>query len=238
MAVTLHADGFYYGYFDYLTEEQMQVNAKYITAYFRAKGWSDNAIAGMLGNFQPESRMNPALWEGRTDHRANGTKNKGFSLAQWTPWAKYTTWCEAKGLPEYHMDSACYRVWCEFEDLAQIKGYGDGQYYSTDAFPVSRSEFIHSDKDPGYLAKVFVRNYERPASVLYDEENETMEEHLAAQAATYEERAKNAVKWYEFITGTDIPDIPDNPDDPTPTPGKSSDFLHLLLYKRRGYRVV
>lgn len=42
-----------------LNEEQMKINATYIYNYLIAKGWSINAICGMLGNMQSESSINP-----------------------------------------------------------------------------------------------------------------------------------------------------------------------------------
>lgn len=42
-----------------LTMEQMQVNATYIWTSLSASGWSLNAVAGMLGNMQSESSINP-----------------------------------------------------------------------------------------------------------------------------------------------------------------------------------
>lgn len=42
-----------------LTMEQMKVNATYIWNYLREQGWTLNAVAGMLGNMQSESAINP-----------------------------------------------------------------------------------------------------------------------------------------------------------------------------------
>lgn len=42
-----------------LTRSQMEVNATYIWAYLRSQGWTMNAVAGMLGNMQSESSINP-----------------------------------------------------------------------------------------------------------------------------------------------------------------------------------
>ena len=42
-----------------LTMEQMKVNAIYIWNYLREQGWTLNAVAGMLGNMQSESAINP-----------------------------------------------------------------------------------------------------------------------------------------------------------------------------------
>lgn len=55
--------GVYYGN-DYsssnaLTTEQMKVNAQYIWNYLKNFGWTKNAVAGMLGNMQSESTINP-----------------------------------------------------------------------------------------------------------------------------------------------------------------------------------
>jgi hypothetical protein len=44
-------------------EEDQKKNVKYIYQYFRSKGWTINAIAGMLGNMQNESGFNPWRWE-------------------------------------------------------------------------------------------------------------------------------------------------------------------------------
>src|SRR6266702_2453441 len=61
----------------YLEMPDMTINAQYILNYFLAKGWTKNAICGMLGNMQSESTINPGLWE------VGG--GGGFGLVQWTP---------------------------------------------------------------------------------------------------------------------------------------------------------
>lgn len=42
-----------------LTMEQMQINANYIWKSLKAQGWTKNAVAGILGNMQSESTINP-----------------------------------------------------------------------------------------------------------------------------------------------------------------------------------
>lgn len=42
-----------------LSLEQMKINATYIWNSLSQKGWSKNAVAGMLGNMQSESSINP-----------------------------------------------------------------------------------------------------------------------------------------------------------------------------------
>lgn len=42
-----------------LNLEKMQINATYIWTALGAEGWTLNAVAGILGNMQSESTINP-----------------------------------------------------------------------------------------------------------------------------------------------------------------------------------
>lgn len=42
-----------------LTMQQMEINAIYICLYLQNEGWTLNAVAGILGNMQSESSINP-----------------------------------------------------------------------------------------------------------------------------------------------------------------------------------
>lgn len=134
----------------YLSLEEMQTNATYIYWYLSSRGWTLNAIAGMLGNFQTESTINPGIWQ-------NLAVNVGpaFGLVQWDPYTKYTNWCEENGLDPAAMDSALKRIEWELAN-------GE-QYYPTSGYPETFAEFKTSTKDPYYLGMAFLLNYERPA---------------------------------------------------------------------------
>lgn len=134
----------------YLSQSEMETNARYIYNYLGARGWTTNAIAGMLGNFQTESSINPGIWEG-----LKVNEGPGFGLVQWTPYTKYTDWCSDLGIDPAHMDSALQRIEYELENGLQ--------YYSTGAYPETFTEFKNSTKSPNYLAMAFLANYERPA---------------------------------------------------------------------------
>lgn len=134
----------------YLSQSEMETNAKYIWDYLRVRGWSKNAVAGMLGNMQTESTINPGIWEG-----LNQGTGPGFGLVQWTPYTKYTSWCADRGLNPSAMDSALQRIEYELNN-------GE-QYYATDAYPLSFASFKTSTQTPEYLAMAFLHNYERPA---------------------------------------------------------------------------
>lgn len=134
----------------FLTLEEMQKNAIYIYWWLSSRGWTLNAVAGMLGNMQTESTINPGIWQ-------NLAVNVGpaFGLVQWDPFAKYTNWCDENGLDPAEMESALLRIEWELEN-------GE-QYYATSNYPESFAEFKISTKSPYYLGMAFLANYERPA---------------------------------------------------------------------------
>ncbi len=132
----------------YLGDAEMQPNALYVAAYFVEKGWTVNAIAGMLGNMQHESTINPGIWE----RLEEGNTARGFGLVQWTPATKLIDW--AAGLDYTDIDVQLDRIIWELEN-------GE-QFYKTDTYPINFRDFSHSAKSPEYLAGAFLYNYERP----------------------------------------------------------------------------
>lgn len=134
----------------FLTTDEMRVNAKYIYAYLGSRGWTLNAVAGMLGNMETESTINPSIWQNLTEDESNG-----YGLVQWTPATKFLNWCDDNGLDPSHMNSALKRIEYELEN--------DIQWIATDAYPYSFAEFKTSTRTPAELAQWFLRNYERPA---------------------------------------------------------------------------
>lgn len=65
---------------NYLTETQMQGNALEVWKYFSGKGWTLNAIGGILGNMEKESNINPGLWQSLK----YGNYSGGYGLVQWS----------------------------------------------------------------------------------------------------------------------------------------------------------
>jgi len=135
----------------YLNMSEMTVNANYIWDYLSARGWSKNAVAGMLGNMQTESTINPGIWQNLDE----GNMSLGFGLVQWTPASNYINWANGRGLVPSNMDSNLQRILWEVENNAQ--------WISTSDYPMSFQQFITSTQTPEYLAQAFLRNYERPA---------------------------------------------------------------------------
>lgn len=73
-----------------LTLAQMEINANYIWTALKMQGWTRNAVAGMLGNMQSESSINPGRWQ--SDRVGGSSEGHGYGLVQWTPYTKYTNW--------------------------------------------------------------------------------------------------------------------------------------------------
>lgn len=152
----------------YLSESEMTVNALYIFKKLK-ETWTLNAIAGMLGNMQTESTINPGIWESLDSGNTSG----GYGLVQWTPSTKYTDWCNTQGLQPSHMDSALARI--EYELANNL------QWIATEEYPYSFSQFKQSSLSPEELADMFLKNYERPAE------------------SEQPDRQTQARYWYEYL---------------------------------------
>ena len=135
------------------TQQMREHNVDIIASHFGAKGWTINAIAGMLGNMQAESYLNPAQWQHGYPVEADPPDNDGYGLVQWTPWTKYSTWAGQDWRTNY--DKELLRIDYEYE---QGEGF---QWITKPAYPLSFPQFVTSEQTPEYLAKVFFANYER-----------------------------------------------------------------------------
>ncbi|WP_258379359.1 phage tail spike protein [Enterococcus plantarum] len=81
-----------------LTTDQ-EKNAWGIWQFFKNKGWTEQSIAGMLGNIQSESGIMPDI-----DELSGGG---GYGLTQWTPKSKLVNWCNEHGLDHRTLDTQC-----------------------------------------------------------------------------------------------------------------------------------
>lgn len=140
-----------------LTEEESKKNWLAFWQFFKAKGWTANAVSGILGNSYYESTVNPNRWEGDIPF-AQPVASRGYGLVQWTPWTKIIDWLKEKG---YYPDVSkfgvgeCERIQWEMEN--------NQQWIATATYPESFRNFSVSTKDPYTLAIEFLANYERPA---------------------------------------------------------------------------
>lgn len=131
----------------YLTQAEMENNAQMFYLRMTAYGFSLNAIAGMLGNIQTESGINPGIWESLDPFEG------GYGLVQWTPYSNYSNWAGAGW--ENNGDKQCERINYEFANGLQ--------YYPTGSHPLTAGQFKVSNASAADLAETFLYNYERPA---------------------------------------------------------------------------
>ena len=167
----------------YLTLAQMTINAQYILNYLVARGWTKEAVCGMLGNMQTESTINPTIWQSLNEGNTSG----GYGLVQWTPATKLIEWADSEGLIYSDIDTQLQRILYEVDEGIQ--------FYKTDDYPITFKEFIVSTSSPEYLAKAFIYNYERPASY-----------------STADTRSEQARYWFDNLTvGSNVGEGEDTP---------------------------
>lgn len=171
--------GTYYGsYFnesESLSQALKETNASYIYKYLSNKGWTKNAVAGMLGNMEAESSINPGRWQSEDV----GNTSLGYGLVQWTPATKYLEWCDSKGYSDpSEMDNNLSRIIYELENGIQ--------WIATSEYNLSFEEFSKSTKSVSYLASAFLKCYERAG--------------VEVEAT----RQANATSWLEYLNGVDV----------------------------------
>lgn len=134
---------------DYLTATEMKNNAVIVYQYMLSKGWTINAICGMLGNMQAESGINPGVWENLTPDTS-----RGWGLVQWTPSTNYTNWAKKNG---YKNDDG----WGQLKWIDEVT-VSVGQWIPTANYHFSFDDFKVSTESVEDCASAFLYNFERP----------------------------------------------------------------------------
>lgn len=203
-----------------LTRSEMENNANIIINYYRNLGINDKTIAGILGNMQAESSINPEREE------VGGT---GYGLVQWTPVSVLQNHCNTLGLSPYNDGDIQIQVLiAEIQNQANV-----AEWYSSSAFisnyynsgatsdmvGITGSQFLSNEMNwnPDKLAVLFMSAYERPS---YDPE-----------VNHYQRRQQNALEWFEYMGGI----IP-----PTPTEDREKRKFPwaVMINKIRGKRLI
>ncbi|KMK52600.1 Bacterial SH3 domain protein [Fructobacillus sp. EFB-N1] len=129
----------------YYSQEQVN-NAIAIHSFLSSKGWTDNAIAGLLGNIVSESAIIPDKWE------VGG--GGGYGLVQWTPANKLIQWCNSQGMDWHTINAQCARINYELQNGIQ--------FYPSRAYGINGKSYISSSLSPYTMGLIFLANYERP----------------------------------------------------------------------------
>lgn len=165
----------------YLTQSEMENNATEFYGYFNSKGFTIESIAGMLGNLQQESNINPGM-------KQTASARSGWGLIQWTPSSNLTDYATAHGTDWATGEIQTQLMWDEI-----INGYG-GQWIPKPAkgYPYTGEEFSQ-------LTNVTT------ACMGYLIERER------AGIEVAEKRVAYANAWYEYLTGVIPPEPPNPP---------------------------
>lgn len=167
-------NGYWIATDQYLPQNNRDDNAILIANYLTGLGWTREAVAGILGNMDVESTMNPALIENRGYHTLidNNTclgvsSNLGVGLVQWTGdtttppvGQKLASFAIRYNMNWYDGACQCFRLQRECDtDIQFDHGTVDGEQWDWQIF-------IASNEQPEQLAKVWWMLYERGGSDL------------------------------------------------------------------------
>lgn len=205
-----------------INRTKMKENVDVLYPELKRRGWSDQAIAAALGNWESECTISCNRPQKKTSF-PNGTG--GFGLAQWTNYQNKIGWyCRnvihiGEGTQTATNPWSDYKVQLDYHEWECVNGLQGNPskrtWYAYHGYDYTWSDWKVSTDSPSELAIAYYWQYERSA------------------AADPGSRPDNAEYWYDYI-GTlsgepDPPPVipPENPDDPpfTPTNKKKMSFL-------------
>lgn len=165
----------------YLKQSEMENNATEFYGYFNSKGFTIESVAGMLGNLQQESNINPGM-------KQTASASSGWGLIQWTPSSNLTNYATAHGTNWATGEIQTQLMWDEI-----INGYG-GQW-----IPKPSLGYGYTGAEFSQLTNIA----EACKAYLYERERAGVE--ALTKRLTY------ANNWYEYLTGVTPPTPPTPP---------------------------
>ena len=195
-----------------LTQAEMENNANIVIAYYRSRNINDKTIAGILGNMQAESSINPERQE---------VGGQGYGLVQWTPVTVLQNHCNTLGLSPYNDGDVQLQV--IIPEILNQSGVGEwytsqafiSNYYNSgatqDMIGITGQQYLDNTMnwEPDKLAVLFMAGYERPS--------------YNPDINHYQLRKQYALQWYQYMGGQ-----------PTPTPtDKNKSKFKWVLYANK-----
>lgn len=182
--------------------------------------WTEESVAGVLGNLQAESFINPGQWEiGK-----NYSRSDGFGLGQWTPSTKISNYIGSTDRDT--MSDGAKQLMFLASNPGQYSNYylnedGSSTYYGETGLPyiTNMEDYSHSTASVSNLTKLWAICWERPGATHYRN--------------SIDRRIGYATHWYNEFTGrTPEPPTPPIP----PTPGEAQNSIWYIMLKRRNKR--
>lgn len=202
-------DGWYYDTVDTanpLSDLEKQSNVDAFYNYFLGY-MTLEAMAGILGNMQRESYLNPG--QGQLGHGMS--TSSGLGLIQWTPGSVITTWASDRGLNWFSGQTQCYRIKCEGE---RIEG-AQGTWLPTSDYPYSWTEFCGlTDYEEACKAYLFERE--------------------RAGVSALSKRLEYASNWNTYLQDKYGPGPGPGPEPPTPHEPIDKTLLIILASRQGG----
>lgn len=133
-------------------------NCYMIYSYFHEKGFTNEAIAGIIGNTQKESHSNPAIYQ----NLDSSSTTNGYGLFQLTPNSKWFTYAANHGIDTTDADE-------NGDGQLEYVNQGEslGEWLPTSSYPYSWSEYSQLT-DVDEAAKAFCYEFERASAVDMD----------------------------------------------------------------------
>lgn len=163
-----------------LTQDERYHNGMKLAQLLYNYDWTEEAIAGILGNVEPESGLSPATAEGNhypndfptnADVLADTSWFGGLGFVQWTPGrTELVQWADDEGLIWYDGTTQAKRFKYEYDNNLEWPYW---QWYA------------HITSPPDDCAEFFCRRYCRPAD----------------PEATVGYRRAAGLEWYDKIHG-------------------------------------
>jgi len=183
-----------------LTLDQQAANAEYIRQYLADRGWTLEAICGVLGNIEIESHFNPGTWRNKDDMNsvygllqfkniADFHEFAGFDAGKSRDAIKYLNSLadnDPKALIDLQLE---YMISTCQPDTASDRRRWQAAMAQNDygaPYQMSFSSFTSSTKSARELAMIFDTHFERAGGSL---------QHI------YDTRGKAAEAWYAYFTG-------------------------------------
>lgn len=156
--------------------------------FINTYGWTEEAAAAVISNFQHEGLLNPAQWQIGSTIGTWENRSVGLGLGQWTPASKIGDYCG--GRDRAHVEDGAKQIQCVIDDpygqwVQRVNSSGYSRYYGVGGIPyiTSISNFAQSTLDPEDLATCWCACWEGPTRTGFKD--------------SYNVRREDARYWYE-----------------------------------------